>query len=66
MTNEAYLQAIRTTKTTMSDNFEYINSVTFASDALSSTSVRFYKLNTANNYTYPYITDTPIVTFSSE
>ena len=66
MTNEAYLQAKRTTTTTMSDGFDYINSVTFGTDALSSTSVRFYKLNTDNDYTYPFVNSTPIITFSSE
>ena len=66
MTNEAYLQAVRTTSTNLSDGYDYLNSVTFRTDALSSTSVRFYKLNTNNNYTYPYVTNTPIITFSSE
>lgn len=65
-TSEAYLQAKRTTTTTMSDGFDYINSVTFGTDALSSTSVRFYKLYTNNDYTYPFVTNTPIITFSSE
>ena len=66
MTNEAYDNAYRTTTVTMADGYDYLNSVTFRTDAISSTSVRFYKLNTANNYTYPYVTQTPIITFSSE
>lgn len=66
MTNEAYLQAYSTTTTTLSDGYDYINSVTFRTEALSSTSVRFYKLNTNNNYTYPYVTNTPIISFASE
>ncbi len=66
MTNEAYLQAVRTTSTTLSDGYDYLNSVTFRTDALSSTSVRFYKLNTGNDYTYPYVTQTSVITFSSE
>ena len=66
MTNEAFLQAVRTTNTTLSDGYDYINSVTFRTDAISSTSVRFYKLNTNNNYTYPFVNNTPIITFSSE
>lgn len=65
MTNEAYLQAVSTTTTTLSDGFDYINSVTFGTDALSSTSVRFYKMNTSNNYTYPFITENPIISFEA-
>ncbi len=66
MTNEAYLKAVRTSTTTLQDGYDYINSVTFRTDALSSTSVRFYKLNTTNNYTYPYVNNTSIITFNSE
>ena len=66
MTNEAFLRAVRTTNTTLSDGYDYINSVTFRTDAISSTSVRFYKLNTANNYTYPFVNNTSIITFASE
>ena len=66
MTNEAYLQAVRTTSTTLSDGYDYLNSVTFRTDAVSSTSVRFYKLNTENDYTYPFVTQTPVITFTSE
>lgn len=66
MTNEAFLQAITTSTSVMSDGYDYINSVTFGVEALSSTSVRFYKLNTNNNYTYPFGTSTPIVTFTAQ
>lgn len=66
MTNEAYLQAKSTTTRLLSDGYDYLNSVTFGTDALSSTSIRFYKLNTNNNYTYPFVTDTPVISFSSE
>ena len=66
MTNEAFLQAISTSTSVMSDGYDYINSVTFGVEALSSTSVRFYKLNTNNNYTYPYENTTPIITFSAQ
>ena len=64
MTNEAFLQALSTTTTMMGDGYDYINSVTFGVEALSSTSVRFYKLNTGNNYTYPFENNSSIVTFS--
>ena len=66
MTNEAFLQAITNSSSLMSDGYDYLNSVTFGVEALSSTSVRFYKLNTNNNYTYPFVTNTPIVTFSAQ
>ncbi len=66
MTNEAYLHNVRTTTRRMSDGYDYINSVTFRTDALSSTSVRFYKLNTNNNYSYPYVNQTSAITFSSQ
>ncbi len=66
MTNEAYLKAVDTDTTTLSDGYDYISSVTFGTDALSSASVRFYKLNTSNNYTYPFVTQTSIITFSNE
>lgn len=66
MTNEAFLQALSTTTTVMSDGYDYINSVTFGVDALSSTSIRFYKLHTNNNYTYPFVTNTPIITFTTQ
>lgn len=66
MTSEAFLQAIGTSTSVLSDGYDYINSVTFSVEALSSNAVRFYKLNTSNNYTYPFVTNTPIVTFSSQ
>lgn len=64
MTNEAYLQAISTTETTV-DGYNYINSLTFKVDAISSARVRFYKIDTNNNYTYPFVNNNSIVSFSS-
>jgi hypothetical protein len=66
MTNEAFLQSLSTSTSIMSDGYDYLNSVTFRTDAVSSNSIRFYKLNTNNNYTYPFVTNSPIITFSSE
>ncbi len=66
MTNEAYLKHTGMTTLRLGDGYDYLNSITFRSDAISSTSVRFYKLNTSNNYTYPYGTNSPAITFSSE
>ena len=66
MTNEAYIQNVGTSTTRLSDGYDYISSVTFPTDALSSASVRFYKLNTNNNYTYPYVNQSSIITFTSQ
>lgn len=66
MTNEAYITARSTTSIQMSDGYNYLNSVTFGTDALSSTSVRFYKKHTDNDYSYPFVTNTPVITFSSQ
>ena len=39
----------------------YVNSITFGMDAVSSISIRFYKVNAANNYTYPNDNHTPSI-----
>lgn len=43
----------------------YINQITFRMDQLESKEIRFYKRNSAANYTYPITTQTPIITFSA-
>ena len=55
-----------TETTTTINNTQYINSLTFKVDALSSTSIRFYKVNKSIDYTYPITNSTSIVTFSAE
>ncbi len=55
-----------TETTTTINNIQYINSLTFKVDALSSTSIRFYKINKSIDYTYPITNSTSIVTFSAE
>ena len=47
------------------DGINYINSITFKMDVLSSLEVRFYKLDSSQNYTYPFGSSTPIVSFST-
>ena len=47
------------------NGIQYVNSLTFKVDALSSNSLRFYKINTKNNYTYPVTNASSIVTFSA-
>ena len=39
----------------------YIKSITFNVDAISSKSVRFYKVDETQNYSYPGVTIEPIV-----
>lgn len=47
------------------DGVNYINSITFKMDVLSSMDIRFYKLDSNQNYTYPFVNSTSIVTFSA-
>lgn len=65
ITNENYLKNIGTNTTTIG-NYDYINRLSFKVDALSSTVVRFYKKDTTQNYTYPFINDTSIVTVNHD
>jgi len=60
MTTTAYLNAININKTTIND-YEYINGLSFKIDALSSYRVRFYKVNSKEDYTYPFKNETSIV-----
>lgn len=65
MTNPNYLNATSLQNTQL-NSYEYINQITFKLDAISSTTVRFYKVNTDNNYTYPnHSFMPPIITFSA-
>lgn len=65
ITNENYLKNIGTT-TTIINNYDYINGLTFKIDALSSTVVRFYKNDTTQNYTYPFENHSPIITVNHD
>lgn len=60
MTTTAYLESIDTTKITI-DGFEYINGLSFKIDALSSYRVKFYKVDSNNDYTYPFENENSIV-----
>lgn len=53
MTSSAYLNAINTEKEDINGN-DYINKLSFKVDALSSYRVKFYKVNTEEDYTYPF------------
>lgn len=41
---------------------QYVNALSFKIDAISSMIVRFYKVNANNNYTYPIVNPTSIIT----
>ena len=64
MTNSNYLNATNI-GTTNINTFEYINSITFKVDAISSTTVRFYKRNVRENYTYPNNSNNSIINFTA-
>ncbi len=66
MLNTNYINSLNITNTTK-NSYNYINSLTFEVNALSSTKVRFYKNDITKNYTYPNSSGTsPIITLTSE
>ena len=60
MTSSAHLDAVKT-NTTVIDNNNYINNVSFKVDALSSYRVKFYKVDSNKDYTYPFENNESIV-----
>lgn len=66
MTNQEYLNGTDI-KTTIKNNITYITGFTFKVDAISSANIKFYKVNTSENYTYPTGDGkNPIVTVTSK
>ena len=65
VTSDFYENAYSNT-TQMINNKEYINGITFGMEPVSSMTIRFYKVEATNNYTYPSI-DNPnsIITFET-
>lgn len=63
MTSEAYQEAVSST-TQVIGGYNYVNSVSFKIDALSSKMVKFYKIDTTQNYTYPITNNSSIITVS--
>ena len=63
MTSEDYQKAISTGQTII-NNHNYINRMSFKIDALSSETVKFYKVDTSQNYTYPIVNNNSIITVS--
>ena len=51
--------------TTNYNNIDYISTITFSVDVMTSMDIRFYKRDSSMNYTYPITTSTPIVSFSA-
>lgn len=64
MTNSNYLKATNIT-TQAIGGYNYINGITFLVDAISSTTVRLYKKDVEQNYTYPSGSNPSIVTVTS-
>ena len=54
-----------TYSTTTYNGIAYISSITFKVDVMTSMDIRFYKRDSAQNYTYPITTQTPIITFNA-
>lgn len=65
MTNTNYLKAINTT-TKKIGNSNYINSITFKVDPISSATVRFYKADVSKDYTYPIVNSKSIINITSK
>lgn len=65
MTNKNYENAINVTTTNINGD-NYINSITFKVEPISSAVVRFYKIDISKDYTYPIINETSIVKVTSK
>lgn len=64
MTDETYQQATNIQTTTI-NNKTYISGLTISVDAISSKSLRFYKVDPSHNYTYPNSSNSLILTINS-
>lgn len=51
--------------TTNVGGVNYISSITFPIDVMTNEEIRFYKINSSMNYTYPGVSNTPIITFTA-
>lgn len=65
ITNENYPNVTNVTTTTINGK-NYINSITLPIDAISSADLRFYKVDTLADYTYPNLNNNCIVTITAE
>ncbi|MBR3163428.1 MAG: hypothetical protein IKF17_04960 [Clostridia bacterium] len=64
MTNEIYREATNIHTTTIAGK-TYINEFTVTVDAISSKSLRFYKVDTTHNYSYPNSSNSMVLTINS-
>lgn len=64
VTSEFYENAYSYT-TQLINNKQYINSIVFGMDPVSSMSIRFYKVEASHNYTYPYVNQNSIIAFTA-
>jgi hypothetical protein len=62
ITSDFYENAYNYT-TEVINNKEYVNSITFGVDPITSISIRFYKVEASNNYTYPFVNPSSIINF---
>lgn len=65
-TTHEIMQKYTSIKTTNIDGMNYISSITFPMEAMSSDAVRFYKKNKSENYTYPIVNKNPVVELKTE
>lgn len=65
ITNENYPKLTNITTTTINEK-NYINSITLPIDAISSIDLRFYKVDTSLDYTYPNLTNNCVVTITTQ
>lgn len=64
LTSEFYQNVVSFTQRTIG-GYQYVDSITFKVDPISSEMIRFYKKDASMNYTYPYVTNTPVISFSA-
>ena len=63
LTSSSYLKASDYT-TIKIDGYDYVNSISFDMDAISSEVVKFYKVDASLDYTYPIINSDSVIDFS--
>lgn len=64
LTSDAYKKATNIQYTTI-DGINYVNNITINMDAISSENLRFYKVDTSQDYTYPNDNNNSVVTITS-
>lgn len=64
--NASFFSGIISTQTEVISNYNYVNKVKFKLDAISSKTIRFYKKDKSQNYTYPITNSNPIINVTYE